>query len=179
VGGPAPAPRPTRPRLHPACAGPRPMKWASEAGANAGVQDRRWWGVLQRHLTSCAVGFSPRRVFDLTHRAAIAPQRRDNAGARRVGRPAARCRVVVVGARGTPNHAVAFGSPPNAPCELGGQMLLGVASRRSSPKSLPFWQSPSCSLVPVPRSRRSRRARKSHFCRNTYVNGHFQKARVF
>ena len=46
--------------------------------------------VLQRHLTSCAVGL-------LTHRAAIAPGRRDNAGARRVGRPAARSGVVVLG----------------------------------------------------------------------------------
>jgi hypothetical protein len=30
-----------------------------------------------------------------------------------------------------------------------------------------------------PRSRRSRRARKSHFCRITYVNGRAQKQRVF
>jgi len=29
--------------------------------------------ILQRHSTWCAVGLSPRRVFDLTHRAAIAP----------------------------------------------------------------------------------------------------------
>jgi hypothetical protein len=43
VGGPAPPPRPIRPRLHPACAGPRPMKWASEAGAGTGERDRRLW----------------------------------------------------------------------------------------------------------------------------------------
>jgi len=52
--------------------------------------------VLQHHLTSCAVGLSPRRVFDLTHRAAIAAGRGDNAGARRVGRPAARSGVVLL-----------------------------------------------------------------------------------
>jgi len=46
--------------------------------------------VLQRHITSCAVGL-------LTHRAAIAPQRRDNACARRVGRPAAQSGIVVLG----------------------------------------------------------------------------------
>jgi hypothetical protein len=40
-------------------------------------------------LTSCAVGL-------LTHPAAIAPGRRDSAGARRVGRPAARSGVVVL-----------------------------------------------------------------------------------
>jgi len=52
--------------------------------------------VLQHHLTSCAVGLSPRRVFDLTHRAAIAAGRGDNAGTRRVGRPAARSGVVLL-----------------------------------------------------------------------------------
>jgi len=36
-----PPPRPTRPRLHPAYAEPRPMKWASRAGASAGERDRR------------------------------------------------------------------------------------------------------------------------------------------
>ena len=71
------------------------------------------------------------------------------------------------------------GSPLNASAAADGQMLLGAGSRRPSPKSLPFWQLPSCSLVRGPCSRCSRRARKSHFCRNTYVNGHFSKARVF
>jgi hypothetical protein len=59
---------------------------------------------------------------------------------------------------------------------------LNVARWRLSPcesKSLPFWQFPSWSLAPGPGSRRSRRARKSHFCRNTYVNGRAQKERVF
>jgi hypothetical protein len=60
-------------------------------------------GVREHPFDGWAVGFSPRRVFDLTHRAAIAPQRRDNAWARQVGsktrrgeRPAARSRVVVL-----------------------------------------------------------------------------------
>ena len=170
VGGPAPPPRPIRPRLHRACAGPRPMKWASEARASVGVRDRRLWVALRRHLTSCAVGL-------LTHRAAIARQWRDNARARRVGRPAARCGVVPVGARVTPKTRGRLRLPAKRAQQAG---RLNVARRRLSPsESLPFWQSPSWSQVPGPRSRRSPRERKSHFCKVTYVNGRAQKQRVF
>ena len=87
----------------------------------------------------------------------------------------------------------------HSPGELGGQMLCAVVCRRPGPRSqvpvpavpavdpgsrlpLPGSRrslSPSWSLVPSPCSRRSRRARQSHSCRNTYVNGPAQEQRVF
>jgi hypothetical protein len=47
------------------------------------------------------------------------------------------------------------------------------------PFFLPFRNPKSAIRNAFPGSRRSRRERKSHFCRNTYVNGRAQKQRVF
>jgi hypothetical protein len=44
---------------------------------------------------------------------------------------------------------------------------------------LPFRNPKSEIRNAFPRSGRSRRARKSHFCKMTYVNGRAQKERVF
>ena len=177
-------PRPIRPRLHPACAGPRPMKWASEAGASAGERDRRLW---------VGARVTPRKRGRLW----LPAKRTQQAGRLNVARrrpapfwsplPAPAIwpwlLQVPIPAAGLVlyRRSLRLFVPPSlrasVPLSLRPFMPSSLLPPASPP--LPFWQSPPRSLVPGPRSRRSRRERKSHFCRNTYVNGHLQKAHVF
>jgi len=63
---------------------------------------RRRLLVIQRNLSLRAVGLSPRRLFDLTHRAKDAVVDSDTAHARRVRRPAAQSCVVLPEPRAKP-----------------------------------------------------------------------------